>query len=149
MTKARSIVFGLLGSLTAGCADSSVPAEDGIVASEGYVIVSADAEQVALYATLRNAGAAPDSLVSIDTAISGRASLHEVTTVDGLMQMGEVTALPLPPGQAVRLEPGALHGMLEELTSLPEDGTTLPVTFSFAKSPPIVLEVEVRSLFEP
>lgn len=142
------VVVGLMAVFASACGVST-PAEEGIVATGGYVLVSADVDQVALYATLRNETTEPDSLVSISVDIAGRSSLHEMMTVDGLTEMREVAGVSLPPGESVRLEPGALHGMLEDLTVLPEVGTHLPVTFVFAESPPVVLEAEVRSFLGP
>ncbi len=70
-------------------------------------------DRTALYLTLRNDGPRADTLVGLATAVAGRAGLHAMRREDGMVRMEPLEGVPLPPGAAVRLEPGGLHGMLE------------------------------------
>jgi protein SCO1/2 len=95
----------------------------------------ATATTTALYLTLVNAGAEADTLVGVSTPVAERALLHEMILDGGVMRMSPLAAgIALPPGDTVRLEPGARHGMLEGLSRLPEPGGAVPLVLRFARA---------------
>ena len=102
----------------------------------------------AAYLTIANAGSQGEVLVSADASIAERVELHEHAHVDGMMQMRQVTSVPVPPGASVAFKPHGLHLMLFglkaplkagshfELTLHLESGKRLQVTVPVLKEAP-------------
>src|SRR5712671_6114526 len=68
------------------------------------------------YLKLTNTGSTPDRLVGASAAVSPRVEVHEMATVNGVMQMRPLKdGLELKPGETVELKPGALHLMMLDL----------------------------------
>ncbi len=61
-----------------------------------------------------------------------------------MTSMRPVDQVPLPSGEVVRLEPGGLHLMLEELAGPLEAGSRFEVTLTFREAGTKSVEVEVR-----
>lgn len=111
---------------------------------DAYLPRPAAGNVTALYLTLRNGGAAPDTLLGISANFAARGTLHDMTMVGGETRMGPlVGGLALPPGQTVALEPGGRHGMLEGLTKELEPGSTELVVLRFARAGPIAVPARV------
>jgi len=98
----------------------------------------------AAYLSLRNTGSAADALVGAQTPVAARAEVHEHAMEGGVMRMRRVESLDLPPGEAVRMEPGGLHLMLLDLKAPLRRGQHFPLTLRFRDSPDLEVEVEVR-----
>ena len=64
------------------------------------------------YATLRNAGDAPLTVVAASSDAFGEVSLHESVEVDGVARMKALDAVEIAPGASVVLAPGGKHLML-------------------------------------
>ncbi|QYF87674.1 copper chaperone PCu(A)C [Brevundimonas sp. PAMC22021] len=97
----------------------------------------------ACYLTLT--ASADDRLVGAATSRAGEIQIHEMTTDNGVMKMGEMTdGLPLSQGEAVALEPGGVHLMLIGLTGPLVAGETVPLTLRFDKAPEVVVQAAVR-----
>jgi protein SCO1/2 len=107
----------------------------GIQVLDAVVPRPPTATTAAFYVTVRNAGTEADTLLGISTPAAERAMLHEMVMEGGVMRMVPLMGgIPLPPGATLRLEPGARHGMLEGLGSLPEPGGTVIVVLRFARA---------------
>jgi copper(I)-binding protein len=78
----------------------------------------------AAYLTVANPSDATVTVTSV-RASRGTASLHESRTVDGQMQMRELSELTVPAQGRAVLEPGGLHIMLMDLDSTPAEGEAL------------------------
>lgn len=86
-----------------------------------------------------------------ETTVGGMAS---ETTAGGMsgatvpsqpaMQMRPVASIALPAGTLVELKPGGYHIMLLELAAPLEVGSDIAVTLTFAKAPPVTVQVPVR-----
>ncbi len=86
-----------------------------------------------------------DRLVDVASPRAGEVQIHEMTTEDGVMKMGELTGgLPLSQGRAVALQPGGVHLMLIGLTGPLVAGETVPLTLRFDKAPEVVVQAQVR-----
>lgn len=70
------------------------------------------AMMLAGYATLRNAGDAPLTVVAASSDAFGEVSLHESVEVDGVARMKALDAVEIAPGASVVLAPGGKHLML-------------------------------------
>src|SRR5262245_28720111 len=62
------------------------------------------------YLTIENDGAEPDRLVSAAAEIARHTGIHQMSMVDGVMKMRELTeGLPVPADGLVKLEPNSYH----------------------------------------
>ena len=98
----------------------------------------------ALYFTLVNAGAEPDTLVAVTTP-DGTAMLHTVVTEDGLSRMQHVMRIPIPANDTVRLRPGGYHVMVSSLRRRWVVGDSVQFTLVFAGAGPLDVAAPVRT----
>lgn len=99
------------------------------------------------YLTIRNAGSAPDRLVSATAEVAGRTGPHSMAMADGVMRMR-----PLPGGIGVpahgtaTLAPDGDHLMLEELKHPLKAGERFGATLVFERAGPIPVTFTVESI---
>jgi copper(I)-binding protein len=98
----------------------------------------------AVYATLGNAGAEADSLVSASTDVAQTVELHEVKKEGGVMKMRPVQAIPVPAKGKTELKPGGYHVMLIGLKHDLKPGDTIPVTLKFERGGEVRVEATVK-----
>lgn len=72
--------------------------------------------------------AAPMRLVGIETAVAGRAELHEMAMQGDVMRMRQVASIELPAGKVVQLAPGGHHVMLFDLKRQLKQGEPVVLT---------------------
>ena len=98
--------------------------------------------------------------VSAPTDVAASVALHETMLVDGPatagtthdttddtaaeMTMRHISAVVLPAGETVTLEPGGLHVMLVGLAGPLESGSSFDLTLTFATAAPETVTVDVR-----
>lgn len=142
MTRAR-LVLAITGVVVAcGEPDGASVARDGVEIFGAVATASAAPDISSLYFTIRNDGAASDTLVGVVTA-PGRATLHTVETVEGRSSMQPVARLPIPPRSRVRLEPGSYHVMLTQLPAPLRVGDSVRLSVVFSRSDTLTLVVPV------
>jgi periplasmic copper chaperone A len=90
------------------------------------------AENGAAYLTLESPTA--DRLTGVSTSVAEKAELHTMTMEGGVMRMPPLAGIDLPAGQAVTLQPGAMHIMLLGLIQPLVAGQPFPLTLSFEKA---------------
>ena len=89
--------------------------------------------------------ATDDRLTGGATPRAAELQIHEMTTENGVMKMGQLTeGLPLSAGRATALAPGGNHLMLIGLATPLVAGETVPLTLRFAASPEITVQAAVR-----
>ncbi|WP_460449545.1 copper chaperone PCu(A)C [Alsobacter sp. SYSU BS001988] len=99
------------------------------------------------YLSVRNAGTAPDRLLSVTSDVAGRVTIHEMSNVDGVMTMRPVPAgLPIPPGGALELKPGGYHVMFMDLKDALKAGDSVKGVLTFEKAGPVPVEFKVQSI---
>jgi hypothetical protein len=87
------------------------------------------------YATIHNAGPAPDRLVAASSPDARSVEIHEMTMAGGVMQMRPVSGgLPIGPRQTVSLAPGGYHLMLIGPTRAFHVGEVVPITLTFQRA---------------
>lgn len=97
------------------------------------------------YGVLHNPGAAPATLVAVESPVAGKVEIHEMREVEGLMQMRRLDeGLSVPAGEQVALAPGGLHLMLMDLRAPLTEGDAVPIRFRFADGEVVELSVPVR-----
>ncbi len=121
-------------------------ADDGVTVHEAWARASAGAAMAgAAYVTLMG-GSAADSLVGASTPVAATAEVHETKSVNGVMQMRPVAALPVPAGQMVTMAPGGYHVMLMGLKQPLAAGQSFPLTLTFQHAAPVTVQVQVRPI---
>lgn len=151
----RSVLSGLLrvlgGSIALGCAsdEGSWRTSNGEIAVSRVAapapanVGSPDSATMAVYATIANTGAAPDTLVSVTAMHAGSATLHSTMDHGGTQMMMPADAVAIAPNSFVQLAPGRTHVMLERLTRRFAPGDTVPLTFVFRRSGPVSVNASV------
>ncbi|WP_237212848.1 copper chaperone PCu(A)C [Falsiroseomonas oryziterrae] len=97
------------------------------------------------YMTLRNTGTSPDRLVSARTPAARSVELHTHVREGDVMRMRPVSAIDLPAGQEVRLQPGGLHLMLIGLTAPLRQGDRVAVTLVFERAGETEVQLAVEA----
>jgi periplasmic copper chaperone A len=145
MTGMKQIILlaGLLVAAPAMAQNSASPPPSTVDVQNAWArATTPNAQSGGIFLTLTDTGA-PDRLVSVATPVAATAQVHQTTNDKGVMKMGAVPALDLPPGKPVELKPGGYHIMLMGLKQQLKPGATFPVTLTFAKAPSVTATVTV------
>lgn len=97
------------------------------------------------FLAIRNNGSAPDRLLAARSPLARVVELHTHVRDGEVMRMRPVEAIPLPPGQEVRLQPGGLHIMLIGLNAPLRQGERVPLTLVFERAGEVTVELAVES----
>ncbi len=99
------------------------------------------------YLVITNAGDDDDRLLAVESDVAGRAELHEMRDVDGVMKMRPLPdGILLPAGESVALAPGGLHVMFVDLAAPLVEGERFPATLLFEKAGRLAVEFKVEPL---
>jgi len=90
------------------------------------------ASMMAGYATLKNSGDAPITLLTVQGDAFRMTSLHESIVADGVAKMRELHRLRIDPGETVQLAPGGLHLMLMQPRHAVTVGDKVKIMFLLA-----------------
>lgn len=94
------------------------------------------------YVTITNGGSAPDRLIAVSTPAAGKSEIHMMEMKNDVMVMRPVEGgLEIPAGGTVELKPGGFHLMFIDLKEPIVEGTTVPVTVTFAKAGTVELNL--------
>ena len=83
-------------------------------------------------------------LVGVSSPLAGVAEVHEMKMENNVMKMAAVTAIDLPPGKPVALQPGGYHVMLMDLKGPLAKDTSVTITLKFKDSKGVVSQQEVK-----
>ena len=97
------------------------------------------------FMVLRNAGSAPDRLVSARSPAARTVEIHTSYREGDVMRMRPVQGIDLPAGQAVTLAPGGFHIMLIGLAAATRQGEQVPLTLVFEKAGEITVQLAVQA----
>jgi len=107
----------------------------------------AAAQTGAVYMTIDNKSGAADRLTGASSDVAAKVQVHEMTMVNGIMQMRELAdGLAVPAGGSATLKPGSYHVMLIGLKQPLTAGETFPLTLTFAKAGNISVTVPVQAM---
>lgn len=99
------------------------------------------------YFIIFNTGDKEDAITSATTPVAGRVTPHDMQVDSDVMRMRELAeGIVIPAGQAVRLEPGGLHLMLETLNAPLVEGTTVPLTLTFRNGGTVTIDLPVLGI---
>ena len=99
----------------------------------------------ATLAMFHNMSDKDDALVKVETAITPRAEIHNMSEENGVMKMRQVDAMPIPASGMASLTPDGYHIMMFDLTKPLKAGDQFEMTFHFKNSAPVTTNVIVKS----
>jgi copper(I)-binding protein len=98
------------------------------------------------FVTIKNNGAAADTLIGAEANISKTVELHTHVKDGDVMRMRQVESIPVPANGSAVLKPGADHIMFINLTKPLAEGEKVPVTLVFAKAGKQQIEMPVLGI---
>ena len=136
---ATALTFGAILALTPGVLASDV------IVKEAFARASAvpTAKAGTVYMTLTNNSAKADRLLSVTTAASEAAQVHESVEKGGVATMKPVGVLEIPAGGTVELKPGGLHVMLTGLKAPLKKGDMILLELKFEQAGPVEVMAHV------
>jgi copper(I)-binding protein len=149
------VTAGLAAATLAACAENAV-----VTVADATVVLSpmADAGHSSregsagepvdgtAYVTVHG-GLEADSLVAVRSEVADAIELH-VTEMDGaVMRMTHVSAIEVPAGGEMRLEPGGAHAMIFGLTSGVDAGDVVTLTLVFERAGEVSVAARVETAF--
>lgn len=142
--------FARKGSVTPVTAAFTVspakPAGDVVAIMNAWVREAHAAAKVnAGYMTLVNAGPEEVTLVKVESEAYENIEVHEMTRVDGLMEMREVTDLVIPANGRIDFEPGGKHLMLMGPRAHLTLGQKVEMTLTFKSGKQQTVSVKVAA----
>jgi periplasmic copper chaperone A len=158
-----SLALVIVGVLVAACsaAGTATPAAGGLTVEGAWARPAPKtANAGAAYLVVKNAGTTADALISATSPVSGTAEVHETYVIASpsgampaasgamaaeMMGMRPVARIDIPAGGSIELKPGGYHIMLMGLKQELVAGTTISLTLTFEKAPPITATLEVRA----
>ena len=100
----------------------------------------------AVYFLLENYSARQDTLTVVTSQAAEAVEIHETKMDRDVMQMQQVTSVPIPGKGSVEFSPGGLHVMLIGLKQDLNTGDEIQVTLQFADHEDITLTVPVQEM---
>lgn len=84
----------------------------------------------AVFLSIDNKGST-DKLLAASSTLSQRVELHTHTTDNGVMRMRAVEVIKIPANSMTELKSGGYHIMMFDVKTMPEKGSTVPLTLTF------------------
>jgi periplasmic copper chaperone A len=108
------------------------------------------ASTAAGYFKLTNTGTTPDRLVAATSEVANAADIHEMSMVQGVMQMRPLKdGITLKPGESVELKPGGEHVMMTGLKQPLKKGDQVKGTLVFEKAGKVDIVYDVQAVGGP
>lgn len=103
------------------------------------------AHGIEVYLTIGNSGEEPDRLIAAETDFT-EAGVFQASILDddGSLIIKEVPAIQIAAGQALTMQPGGVHIVLQDVKRHLEGGEHFDMTLTFANAGTIEIEVEVE-----
>ncbi len=99
------------------------------------------------YFKVTNTGTTPDRLIAATSEASSSANIHEMSMVNGVMQMRPLKdGLVIKPGQTVVLEPNGEHVMMVGLKRPLKQGDHIRGTLTFEKAGKVDIAYDVQGI---
>lgn len=100
----------------------------------------------AVFLEIKSAPGRADRLIGGKTRAAERVEVHDHVMENGIAKMRPVSALAIPAGKSVILNPRGYHLMLIGLKSALKEGDTLPITLRFERSGEMTIEASVEPI---
>jgi len=122
------------------------PAGDVVAIMNAWVREAhASAKVNAGYMTLVNAGSEALTLVKVESDAYKNIEVHEMVSVDGLMEMHEVTGLNIPPNGQIQFAPGGKHLMMMGPKQHLSKGQKVDMTLTFKSGKKQLVSIKVAA----
>jgi len=132
------LLVALLALSTASAADPGIKVEKAWARA-----TPASATTAVVYLTVANSGAAADRLTEVSTPVAASADMHLMAMEGNVMQMRDVDAVDVKPGDRISFKPGGLHIMLMNLKRPLQKGERFALSLVFEKAGRIDVDVLV------
>jgi len=96
------------------------------------------------YLSIENKGKAADKLVRASSPRAGSVELHTMSMDGNVMRMRQIPAIEVAPGAIVKLAPGGLHIMLQEIKQPLKKGERFPMTLVFERAGEVKVDIVVE-----
>lgn len=83
-------------------------------------------------------------LVSVSSDIAGAAEIHQMSEMNGMMNMSMINELRIPALGKVVLQPSGFHIMLINLKKSADKGDIVPITLHFQDGSVVVVKAQVK-----
>ena len=93
----------------------------------------------AVFLSIDNKGSA-DKLVAASSALSQRVELHTHSMDNGVMKMRPVEVIEIPANSMTELKSGGYHIMMFDVKTMPEKGSSVPLTLTFENAGKVQIE---------
>lgn len=143
---------GLLGlalpvlSLRAQAPAPLVKAGDLVIEAPWARATPGGAKVAGGYVKITNTGKQADKLIGGSIPAAGSVEVHEMATVNNVMQMRRLEGLEIKPGETVELKPGSYHLMFMQLKEGLTAGQTIKGTMIFEKAGTVNVEFFVAPI---
>ena len=97
------------------------------------------------YLSITNRGQSADTLVGASSPVAEKVEMHETSIVDGMARMRPLSAIAIPPGATVKVQPGGIHFMLVGLKTPLERGTTAPLVLEFRNAGRVTIQLGIEA----
>lgn len=97
----------------------------------------------AAYLTLTNHRDTAVAIVGASSDVAKQVELHATSMIDGMMRMEPVQALPLAPGERVKLAPGGTHLMLFDVKFRLVPGDNVRLCLQLASKEEVCADAQV------
>lgn len=141
---ATALTLGAILALTPGVLANDVMVKGAFSRASAF----ATAKAGVVYMTFTNNSSKADRLLSISTAASETAQVHESTEKDGVATMKPIEALEIPAGATVELKPGGMHIMLSGLTAPLKKGDMIMLELKFEQAGTVAVMAHVGDVAE-
>ena len=125
--------------LMSSCA---APVSEGVEVHDFWARPAAQGGNGAVYFVIRSSEA--DELVGVTSDVAEATEMHESKMSGDVMEMRQLTSVPLGAGEEVIFEPGGLHVMLVNLKQGFKAGDEIEITLRFKNYQDISLSVPVQ-----
>jgi len=120
------------------------PSQDILVSNAWVQAMPPSQTTTAAYMDIANNSAKEVVLVSVSSDVAGSAEIHQMSDMNGMMNMAMTSYLRIPAQIKVTLQPGGFHIMLINLKKPLNIGDIVPITLRFEDGSGIVVNAEVK-----
>ena len=125
----------------------AAPAMAQVTVTDAWTRATAPGAQIAAgYMTIKNAGKAPDKLVSASSPVAEKVETHVTVKEGDIFRMREVKGFDIPAGGSYELKPGGAHLMLMNVKAPLKEGDKVPLTLRFERAGEVKTELRVGRL---
>lgn len=149
-TLASTLALACSSPSNGSTSDAELLQREPIAASGDMVVIAAAAPAppletgpMAVYLVLGNRGSQPDTLLGVTSPSTSRGDIHATSTANGMSGMGPAGALPINPGEVLRMAPGGLHVMLDGLTAPIQAGDSLVLNLQLSRTGEVTFTIPV------